>query len=88
VIKHPVASSLLIAFAIALCFAGYMLATTRNVDEKPFIIYFTLVLLPFGWFLLWIILSGIAWWQGLTEGGSPKQSADRDAEREPISREK
>jgi len=27
----------------------------------------------------------IAWWQGLTEGGSPKQSADRDAEREPIS---
>jgi len=66
VIKHPVLGSFLIAAAVTACFLVYALGATRNVDEKPFIVFFTLVAFPFGWFLVWIFLGAIAWWQGLT----------------------
>jgi hypothetical protein len=68
VIKRPAAISFLIAAAIALGLAGYMLANARTVDEKPFILFYSLVAFPFAWFLAWAILSVIAWWQGLIEG--------------------
>jgi len=58
-IKRPVVTSLLIAVVIALGFMGYMLAQSRTVDEKPYIFFFTLVALPFAWFLVWIFLGAI-----------------------------
>lgn len=51
-IKHPVITSLLIAAAISLGLAGYMLANARTVDEKPFIFFFALVAFPFAWFFV------------------------------------
>ena len=67
-IKRPAVTSLVIALVITLGCASYMLATARNVDEKPFILFFALLAFPFGWFLLWAFVSAIAWWQGLTRG--------------------
>ena len=71
-IKRPALGSLVIALVLLVGSAGYMLATTHNVDEKPFILSLALLALPFVWFLLWIFVSAIAWWQGLTRGGSAK----------------
>jgi hypothetical protein len=65
-IRRPVLTSFLVAAAIALCFLAYVLATARNVDEKPFMLFYTLVLFPFAWFLIWIFLGAIAWWQDIT----------------------
>jgi hypothetical protein len=66
-IKRPVLTALLVAVVLALAVMGYGLATARNPDEKPFIIYFTLIALPFAWFLIWIFLGAIAWWQDLDD---------------------
>jgi hypothetical protein len=66
VFRRPVLSSLLITAAIAAAFLTYMLTTARNVDEKPFILYFTLLAFPFAWLALWVAFAGsAAWWQTL-----------------------
>lgn len=66
--KHPVLASFAIAAALTLAVCGYLLATTRNVDEKPFVLYFSLLGLPFVWFLVWIVLSALSWWQDTISG--------------------
>ena len=66
-IKHPLIASFLIAAVPTAAFLTYMLSTARNVDEKPFILFFTLVAFPFGWFLVWIFLGAAARWQSLVK---------------------
>jgi hypothetical protein len=74
-IKRPIIASFLVAAVPTAAFLAYMLATTRNVDEKPFIVFFTLLAFALGWFLVWIFLGAIAWWQ------SQEEDARLEAER-------
>ena len=85
-IKHPVIASLLIAGGLAIVAAGVMLSTTRNVDEKPFVIYFTLVAFPFAWFFVWVILGTIAWWRSLFEADGHDQGSQQPRKRNEIGR--
>jgi hypothetical protein len=59
-LKRPVVVSLLISSAIIAGVLVYALATARNVDEKPFIIYFSLIAFPFVWLLIWAFAYAIA----------------------------
>jgi hypothetical protein len=70
-IKRPVLASFLTAVVIALGFMGYMLAESRTVDEKPFILFYSLVALPIAWFFAWIFLAAIGWWQEITTEPPP-----------------
>jgi Na+/H+ antiporter NhaC len=76
-IRRPVITSLLIAGGLAIVAAAVMLSTTRNVDEKPFVIYFTLVAFPFAWFFVWVILGTIAWWQSLFEADTHDEGSQQ-----------
>jgi hypothetical protein len=61
-LKRPVLTSFLVGVVVALAFGGYMLAQSRTVDEKPFILFYSLVALPIAWFFAWIFLATLAWW--------------------------
>ena len=66
-LRRPVLTSFLIAVVVALAFAGYMLAQSRTVDEKPFIFFYSLVALPIAWFFAWSFLATLAWWLEITD---------------------
>jgi hypothetical protein len=67
-LKHPVLASMGIAAVICIVIIGFWLAGARNVDEKPFIIFFGLLGFPFVWFAVWIPLNGLAWWADIKRG--------------------
>jgi cation transporter-like permease len=81
-IKRPAVISSLIAVVITLGFMGYMLSTTQGGDAKSFIMPIALVLFPFVWFFVWLIVTGIARWQGLMSGHSPNEDDDREGKRD------
>jgi hypothetical protein len=66
VLRRPVLTSFLVAVLVALALGGYMLAQSRTVDEKPFILFYSLVALPIAWFFVWIFLAAFGWWHDIT----------------------
>jgi len=68
-LKHPVLASMGIAAVICVVGTGIWLTTARNVDEKPFMIFFGLLGFPFVWFLAWVVVNGISWGAEMKHGG-------------------
>lgn len=67
-LKHPVLVSAGIAAAICLVVFGAMLAMSRNIDESPFILFFGFLAFPFAWFMVWVVVNGIAWFSEMKHG--------------------
>ena len=67
-LKHPVLASMGIAVVVCMVVIGFWLAGARNVDEKPFIIFYGLLGFPFVWFIAWVIVNGIGWGMEMKRG--------------------
>jgi len=67
-LKHPVLASMGISAVTCVVAIGLMLSGAGSVDEKPFIIFFGLLGFPFLWFILWIVVNGIAWGAEMKHG--------------------
>jgi len=81
-IKRPLIASFFIAVVPTAAFLAYMLPATRNVDEKPFIVFFTLVGFAIGWFLVWIFLAAAARWQSLVKDATDEAERAIEAQDE------
>ena len=69
--KSPILISLVVAAILCGGLALFWLGTTRNVDEKPFILAAVVFLIfPFAWFFIWHSVNATVWWRQIS-GASP-----------------
>jgi F0F1-type ATP synthase assembly protein I len=58
--KRPILSAFVTAMVISVALA---IVLPYSVQESPWGLFFILVLFPFIWFLAWLVINALAWWQ-------------------------
>lgn len=61
--KSPALISLGFALAISIVTFIAWKSTSRNVDELPFMAAGVVLMFPFIWFFVWVVINTINWWR-------------------------
>ena len=71
--KHPGIAAFVTALALSVVLA---LVLPYSVQESPWALSFIVVLFPFIWFFVWLIINALAWWQDTAAAEKRSGSAD------------
>jgi hypothetical protein len=71
--KHPGIAAFVTALALSV---GLALVLPYTVQESPWALSFVVLLFPFIWFFVWLIINALAWWQDTPAAEKRSGSAD------------
>jgi hypothetical protein len=71
--KHPIIAAFVTALALSAVLA---LVVPYSVQESPWALGFIVMLFPFIWFFVWLIINALAWWQDTRAAVKRAVSAD------------
>lgn len=75
--KSPVLFSLGVSVVISIVVLMLWLEVSRNVDEHAFITAGVFVMFPFLWFVTWLIVNAVVWWNEVAGGRKEGDSTQK-----------